>query len=275
MSDDIYYEPFLKSKRVEFHSIFTIFDPALSNSEIKPVHLGIPRNRNGQKAVIKPTTPLVDNPSSRSPPKRLLGKTVTPSKPKAEEKVEITPPRQRVVVTDTKPKIRRNYISNIGQYELIQEYINSTPDYWTLPLPPSLSLRYEFRVAREKKSEIFTITLEKDRQVLLTGVKQSGKIDQPIQVFFDGEEAVITQYEADSSGSCIFGGFNDNEIVALNLNPTLMSNSSPRNFDIIVPALKKSNGKGRLIAIPIGEASELRKKAATSSKEAMIGRAHV
>ncbi|OHS99345.1 hypothetical protein TRFO_34196 [Tritrichomonas foetus] len=49
MSKTIVYEPYLCDYDVVFHDIFTLIDPAMNTSEIKPLHLAVPRNTKGIK----------------------------------------------------------------------------------------------------------------------------------------------------------------------------------------------------------------------------------
>ncbi|OHT07298.1 hypothetical protein TRFO_24552 [Tritrichomonas foetus] len=63
MSKTIEYEPFLSDYDVVFHSIFTLIDPAINTSEIKPLHLAVPRNRQG----LKVSTQKSNNSATTSP----------------------------------------------------------------------------------------------------------------------------------------------------------------------------------------------------------------
>ena len=54
MSDSVTYEPFLTGYDVVFHEIFTLIDPGMNTSEIKPLHLAIPRNLQPRHAAPAP-----------------------------------------------------------------------------------------------------------------------------------------------------------------------------------------------------------------------------
>jgi hypothetical protein len=56
-------EPFLADYAVSFHQVFTLIDPAMNTSEIKPIHLAVPRIRGAVRPAA-PQAAVSDKPKS-------------------------------------------------------------------------------------------------------------------------------------------------------------------------------------------------------------------
>lgn len=317
MSNSIECEPYLDDYYSSFRSIFIPIDKSLNTSEIKPLHLALPRNRQGTRANQSPSRisgnnninnnneiieeEIRENPTTNTEkkPTRFLtnrytaqnesSKSGKDSKPKESttasiyNKIEevaqkVLPsnqnsnniPNENVDTTpkQSKQKSKSQLTATTQNDREVIEMLIRNEDYWYLPLSPSIVIRLIFTVSSKYAFEL----LIDGEEVPLMSAEMSGQSRADgITIFIRGEEKGETHYTPGNSS--LFAGVQVNdqkdEACATIFNPSFSSVSQPRIFDFLVPALKKINGRSRMLPILLDESSGLVARLSQMSKEAI------
>ena len=212
MSGGVQFEPFLTHKVVAFNGFFTMNDPAMNTSEIKPIHLSIPKNCPG---VVKNLSPrgqptvqdmtIVRPANTRLLSSAALARTVQrPGKDAAPERRESTSPRSeqdssrsprpeqgssrsprpeppqskspRPEPPASKPSKSDSKGAtvgpNIGSAEDMKNFM-AKPDMVVLPFTPNLGGRFAFSVSVVKGKTVYAMKSEGRKVVLWASIDSS------------------------------------------------------------------------------------------------------
>lgn len=256
MSDSVTYEPFLTGYDVVFHEIFTLIDPGMNTSEIKPLHLAIPRNLQPRHAAPAPApAPQVVHEDKRIT-QRLLSKRVVQQQP-------TSPPEPKPQPESKSPRISISTSDN----KIATETLMKIPDFWILPLDTSMTVRFVV----EREADTFVMKTEATGQVILSA-KMNGKLRREgIEIMRDGE--VIGEGRLLEQNSTFYCGVKTGkakcECCAAVFNPSFTTEKQPRVFDFLIPALKKIDGRNTMFAIDFKGRSGLLERMVNVSKEAI------
>ena len=262
MGDSVQYEPFLTGYDVVFHDIFTLIDPGMNTSEIKPLQLAIPRNVQGVRKT--PTPAPSPEPVAVPAGTRLLSKRqilqVTPSTPVATKS-----PREAGSARETRsPRV----ILSPSDNKAATETLMKASDFWLRPLDQAVRVR--FLIDREPGS--FTMKTEATGEIILSATQKGDTRDEGIEIIHEGQVIGEGTYIRSNSTFCC-GVDTPNgrcEACAAVFNPSFALASEPRVFDFLIPALKKRDGKNNMFPIPYKEASSgLFERMVNISKEAI------
>lgn len=300
----IEYEPYLEDWNCSFHGIFTLFDSSLNSSEIKPVHLALPRNRTQKKNSTSPAQsgPRVMNvgekvkPGEKEQPKRFLSSRYTNSRQQgatrmlsstatpataaptnAVESPQQSPPNSKASLSSTstekprgsEPMAHKPSLSHADN-SVVTEMLLKVENYWMMPLNPNLVVRFLFTIQENRSTgSTFSLLLETTKNPILIAKMTSPQRTSPLQIFFEDKLVGETRYN--STSNSFYCGLTAlrpaSEACAVIFNPQFNSNSTPRIFDFLVPALKKIEGKSRMFPIQYNDTSGLVARLSQMSKE--------
>jgi hypothetical protein len=223
-------EPCLTSYAVCFHQVFTLVDPSMNSSEIKPLHLAIPRSRGSARPSpqLPPEKPKPDEPVGGRIPQ-----TTLPSKPNRPSAAPTVHPPQ------SDPPLKSDA-------------------FWLSPLSPSATLRFQFKI----EDGSFRILSESDSQVLLTALPNGAK-PSAVRIFAQDQE--IGEGKWDKTSGAFFAGVN----LGGNRGEACCAIYNGKSFVFVIPAIKKIEGKPRMCPISMGEVSELCALTNKNAKEAV------
>lgn len=324
MSKSIECEPFLDDYMAAFHSIFIPLDKSMSTSEIKPLHLSLPRNRQGVRnsnasnaGAQSPTAPRISNPtnnevndegnnknssekksstrflsnhylessksgknsrqSTKDPSSSYKGineiaqKTLPKNQPNANENdaSDVQAPNQEI---PSRPPRQKQLMATTQNDREVIEMLMRNDDYWFSPLSLSGSIRLIFIVSFVSSKYSFDLFIDGDESPLMQAEMLGQSRADGIKIMINGQQIGETHYTPGNSS--LFAGVSvsseqQNEACAAIYNPSFSSASQPRIFDFLVPALKKINGKSRMLPIPLDESSGLVARLSQMSKEAI------
>ncbi|KAH0786823.1 tubby-related protein 1-like [Histomonas meleagridis] len=300
-------EPFLEDYCSAFHSIFTLMDPSMNTSEIKPLHLAIPRIKQAlrpsaslqQGGKASPTlTPTGNSKKNGSPGPRLLNKTIIKKtqdpllepKIRKRQKQENTPdvnqtPKsqdtkvvvkvakspestpQKLVKDELQPLQAPIFVSKENQDAI--STITKSDDYLIMPIPPSLNVIFEISVDENGPQTIFKLYVPPTRNNILTAIIQDPH-EKPKLQLYQGDKPIgrssITTHSTFYVGVDTDQGTNE---AAAAVFTNVANDSVPKNFEFIIPALKKIEGRSRMLPIKFGESSGLMYRLSQLSKEAI------
>ena len=236
MGDRPKFEPFLQHKLVAFNGFFTLNDPAMNTSEIKPIHLSIPKNCPG---VVKNLSPRVqpnmqDMTTIRPAGARLLSTAAlartaqrarenaadtspraepTPSRsprpeapPSRSPRTEAAPsrspreetPKKSQRAEETPKKDQGTTVGpQIGSSEDMKHFF-AKPDVVVLPFAPNLGGRFAFNVSVVKGKTVFGLKGGDGKKVMLWASMDGSSIRKKITVHAGDAIVGQTVFDADS-----------------------------------------------------------------------------
>ena len=300
------YETYLSDYNVVFNSIFTLNDISMNTSEIKPIHLTMPKKFQGLKASrpshIRNET-ISPNPigaqGQRLLSQRYLQKS-TVSQPGGQaakpqkilsdnaEKLTQSPHQQQesaqpVVKNENNEqqnsehhkKHKKSINPSLSQEDnqAIIEILTRTGDYWLFPLSPSMGVRFKFSIENKPQRAAF-LSLETNNKVLMHAKFDN---DKNINIFFNDAQVAIATFSLEKGLFYAIvdeGNGNLHEACAASIDPKA-TNNQPRIFDFLIPALKKINGKSRMLQMKYEPPSALIKKSNQSAKECIKLKARI
>lgn len=320
MSNSTEFEPYLDDYMSSFRNIFIPIDKSLNTSEIKPLHLALPRNRQGMRggnaspSRLSATNNISEAPedgikdrtanNSEKKPARFLtnrylsqnesSKGGKDSNPKSKDSAtasiynKVEEVAQKVLPnnqTDNEnqnenpnppPKQPKSKASSQltattqNDKEVIDMLIRNE-DYWYLPLSPSIFIRLIFAVHNVSSKYTFELLIDGEDIPLMSAEMAGQSRADGITIYIKQQEKGETHYTPGNSSLFAGVAINDqkDEACAAIFNPSFSSVSQPRIFDFLVPALKKINGRSRMLPILLEESSGLVSRLSQMSKEAI------
>lgn len=290
MSKIVEYEPCLADYHVVFHEIFTLNDQSLNTSEIKPLHLSVPRNRQGVKPAPSPTqvktTTNAQEDQSTKRNQRFLSNRYLTQKPSAMTATNPPPaaPKPTDIIAETAQKIvepqkqpeppkpqQRLGISE-GDNRVNTETLLRTEEFWVLPLSPSVTVRFIFTMdGNSGPGYVFRMMTESTHEVILSAEMKGASRNSGMSLYFEKHPVGSAKYIQGSM--CFFAGVQTSrglcEAGAALYNGAYTSSKDPKIFEFLVPALKKMDGKSRMFPILYADVSGLWTRASQLSKEAI------
>jgi hypothetical protein len=270
-------EPYLLGHRVEFHSIFTLIDPTMNTSEIKPLHLAVPRNRQGMR-MAPANQPNIKKPGAEEGGQvnqRFLSNRYLAAKRSADSAkpqtvpATLTQPAQAIVTAATS-EARRPLFSQENANAIAA--LLAVPNYWLYPLPSSAQISLIFSIEPRSSPPTFLLTNDATGQTLLSA-KLNGPTRASGVAIYDDKRSIGEGIFTAATQTLYFGadtGSGNSEASAIVFTPG--PGPQARMFDFLVPAIKKpSKGetRGRMFPMPFGDTSSLAAKLKEGSKEAI------
>jgi hypothetical protein len=264
-------EPYLLDYRVEFHSIFTLIDPTMNTSEIRLLHLAVPRNRQGVRAAPS-GQPNIKKPAAADggpPNQRFLSNRTTtqkrsdstPAKPDA-----MAQAAQGIVNATTTPAAPAPAPAIAPEQANLVTSLVATPEFWIYPLPPVAPVTFFFTVEGTTGPLVFRLRNAMDDSLLLSAKINGSSPSSALTIFTDKGPLGQGSF---SNRTLHFG---ISAVGAINEAAAASYIDGSHLFDFVVPAIKKS-GKGdvrpRMCPIPFGKTSNLMIKLQEQSKEAI------
>jgi hypothetical protein len=253
MTESVVCEPYLSDYAVSFHQVFTLIDPAMNTSEIKPLHLAVPRTRSTGRPSAAPkadgsAATLVPSPQPAThalPPvhpvlPNVIAQTLTqPSKP---------PKADEVTVQDNKA---------------LTDALLKLDDFWLFPLGPATTIRFIVTIDTSTRSWIFKLLTESESQVLLTATMKGRSRSDGVYITAGPQDRPIGEGKLDKAANAFFCG------VTLGGDRGEAGSWVFDTKEFLMPAIKKIDGKARMCLIPMLETSGLFARAAQNAKEAI------
>ena len=285
---EIEYEPFLTGYDVVFHGIFTLIDPGMNTSEIKPLHLAVPRNAQGLRRV-PPTQPNVNTVSPEKEDKRATQRLLNqrylkprnlptsplPQSPEPAETPKPEPePAKPAPTPSTPPHTLPRHRPGLSESDnrAVTDTLMKNENFWLFPLAASVQVRFILSIGTGPgKERTFALRVESTGQSVLTASMCGTSCQDGIVIQHDG--AVVGHGRYNASNSCFFCGVETPkgkcECCAAVFNPSFTSENQPRIFDFLIPALKKFDGRNNMFPIPFADVSGLVTRLTNMSKEAI------
>ena len=309
MKSSIDLDPCLEDVYVKFHTDFTLIDLGMNTSEIKPLHLAIPKIHQQSKSPkaspsveTKPQGKRVLNQKLFTKPDK-SGETNLASSIVAQAGIRVQGSNvesnsvmgQTLGALGAHPKENNNSNNNANNNNnnandtqqnqdlvtlSIQNGISLTDmdDFWFYPLPSQKNVRYSFIVdASHSVGLVFhLVPVGLDKKVL-TAVMEGPTREHPIKIY--AENSLIGESRYTPNNTSISFGITrqqpETEACAILFNQSFSSPSQPRVFDFLIPALKKIEGRSRMFPIPFGVTSGLIAKLTEMRREAIRLRSRV
>jgi hypothetical protein len=257
MSGENRLEPYLLDWSTKFHTIFTLIDPAMNTSEIKLLHLALPKI----KGQVRP--PRRSDAGDETGQRRIARK----SKVEDEDEDPGAAPHGR---RDRIP-LRKDETAAVttqpagpaplpGNEQATQALIRN-PDFWLLPMPAQATIRFLFTVDASSGPPIFRMMSEADQKMLLSGRMNSETPEHGI-TFYIGNEVggqILTNLQEGN----VFAGIADAKGERESCAAVFLADP-PGHFVYLIPALKKIEGVSQMMKVPLKETSTLVRKAQES-----------
>lgn len=269
------FEPFLAHKAVAFNKYFTLIDTALNTSEIRPIHLSIPKNcAAATKNLAQVSQPTIQEktPQPRSTQSRILSnaqlaRTAKAAKERRHEGQASTTdsapasPSKAQAIPRPAPPIGPVVGNNNEMLARLQE------EDWMRPFASGNGGRFIFTVGHKNNASTFTLKTDDGKKVLLWASLFGSFRTDSIEIHTADRLIAQTYYHQDTgSVSCNF--LENNKMYEVGC-ITNLTDGHPRNYNFIIPALKK---KTETRAVPVetdGSSSILYQKLAHKDKEAI------
>lgn len=304
--------PYLADDKAQFRMSFMFFDAALSTSEIRPLHLGMP----GKKSKLsKPRSPIKKYASS-GPVNKNMDATLETINEDDDTNISLAEtsnrlaarPRNRNKVANLNrsmenmhpvshgriPKTRIKSIEinatspdsllskSSSQEAITGEGLNpisitaelSLQGLYFLPCAPSQYMNFTFKIMDDKKKFIrYTLINNEDKenpQRLRADVFGQSRGSR-IEIYYEVTEIGEMRYNAYQKyqNACFTGLKPPVELAAMLFNPSYMNSNHPKIFDLVIPALKKVNGRYQSFNVNISEQSLLVQYISRMAKEAI------
>ena len=288
---EIEYEPFLTGYDVVFHSIFTLIDPGMNTSEIKPLHLAVPRNAQGLRRV-PPTQPNINTVSPEKEDKRATQRLLNqrylkprtmvtsplPSSPEPADAPPKSPPKPAPEASppqspsSSRGTARPRTGLSESDNKAVTETLMKTEDFWLFPLAASVQVRFVLTIGNgPNKGRTLTLRTESSNQVILTATMNGQSRSDGVMIMRSG--SVIGEGRFNPANSSFFCGIDTAkgkcECCAAVYNPSFTTDGQPRVFDFLIPALKKIDGRSNMFPIQFSDVSGLVTRLTNMSKEAI------
>jgi hypothetical protein len=235
MTESINFEPYLSDYAVCFHQIFTLIDPTLNTSEIKPLHLTIPHIRSisrviHSKSEVPSTTPPSPIPNevtqtiSKSVPQHLTDQTVIDNK-------------------------------------ILTHSLFRTIDFWLYPVNPASQVTFIFQIDSTSSALIFRLFSYPEDALLLTAKMNGPTKSEGFQL--SAKDLQIGEGRLDKAGNALYCG------VTTGVDRGEAGCWCYNSGDFLIPAIKKVKGKARMYLIPMISSSDLLLRAERNAKEVL------
>jgi hypothetical protein len=253
-------EPYLADYAVSFHQVFTLIDPAMNTSEIKPLHLSVPRTRGS----IRPP------PSTNPPPEKLKPEEPTSGRflqhfANAKRDTPSTSPNRPNVLAQAlvKPPSRPPPSSESTDSKIQTDSLLKNEDFWLFALSPSFVLRFQFKVDSASTPWVFRMFSDPDSQLLMTATMNGSARTSGIRI--SARDREIGEGKWDKAAGAFFAGVS----LGSDRGEACSAIYNNKSFVFVIPAIKKIEGKPRMCQIAMGETSELCTLANRNAKEAI------
>jgi hypothetical protein len=241
MTDAVACEPYLSDYAVCFHQVFTLIDPSMNTSEIKPLHLAVPRMR----ASARPSpAPKPDDPSAT------VGRPTQP------------PANGRPSVAPVLPNVIAQTLGKPSKPPPVDEP-TTLDESWLFPLGQSTTTRFVVAIDNSTRSWIFKLLSESDGQILLTATMNGRNRSVGVHLTAGPQDRPIGEGRFDSAENAFYCG------AALGADRGEAGSWVYGTKEFVTPAIRKIEGKGRMCLIPMLETSNLFARAAQNAKEAI------
>lgn len=281
-------EPFLSDFLLTFNTVFIPIDNTMNNSEIKPFHLSLPRNRQTARPA-NPASPNQSSPINSNAvdlKKRLLSpKTIKPVKdnqneipisPTVSPQTAIEQVAEKVLPAPQQNPVNKPAPNTVTNTNINKEILNNLikdDQYWLAPLTPSVVVRFSFKVVTNDQELTFELHGDTDSYPLMSAKMEGPSRADGIIFYLDGISKGESRYTPGNSsffvGLDTGRGSQLSEACAAVYSPSFLSPTQPRVFDFLIPALKKIEGKSRMLPIEMGETSGLVTRLSQMSKHAI------
>jgi hypothetical protein len=268
-------EPFLGDFSVVFHQVFTLIDPAMNTSEIKPLHLalpkkhGMPRPAAAQPAVEKPRAEEQQN-----APRTLTQRYSAPRRTKAHpldtpNSIAQTTHRLAARVDDAAHQAVTQSPSPkppAPEPRSAEASPVQSGDFWLFPIHPQSPARFDFRVDASQTPWHFTLHPEGDQSLVLSAQMNGSARAAGLRISIPKNSNPVAEGRLDRSTSAFFCVAN---LDADRGEACSVIMSGDRLGEFIMPAIRKVEGKSRMCLIAVSEMSGLYQKLLQNAKEAI------
>lgn len=258
MSQSVDCEPYLSDYAVCFHQVFTLIDPAMNTSEIKPLHLSVPRTRGA----VRPTSTTSPNIATTTKPDDATS-GVRHLQHTANSKASSPSTLPNIMAQVLTKPLKSNSPDELSQLDnkAITDSLLKVDEFWLYPLAASTTIRFIISIDTTARAWIFRMLAESDGQLLLTAAMNGRARAVGVHITQGERDLPIGEGKFDQAANALFGG------VAIGTERGEAGCWMYGAKEFLIPAIKKFEGKARMCLIPMMEASELCARAGKNAKE--------
>jgi hypothetical protein len=272
MSQVVDCEPFLSDYSVVFHQVFTLIDPALNTSEIKPLHLSVPRQRGAARPAA-PTHPAIEKPKTEEPAnQRILTQRYLASKrTDVKDSAKAPPPDLPQAFVETAQRLTAVQLMDAGLKAPIgpKPSFSQAADFWVYPLA-QMPVRVDFRVDFTTVPWSFALVPDGESAPVLTAKVNGATRAAGVSITSVRQDCIIAEGRLDRGMDVVYF------IATIDTEQTEACAAvfaNKRLVDVVVPAIKKIAETSRMCPVPPGDFSALYQKMVQRAKEAIRLRA--
>jgi hypothetical protein len=243
-------EPFLTDYAVTFHRVFTLLDPTMNTSEVNPIHLSLPRGRNSRIPADKPK------------PEEPAANGGRPLQQAAKAKPNGAPV-QPAVVDRAPSRVSPAADASGEQPAKSKAQSDLAEDFWLYPSPPSSALHFIFQIDSSSSPWTFKLLSDSGNKVLLSAVMNGRARAAGIRI--SAREQEIGEGKWDAAGNAFFCAV----AIGTERSEACCAMYGERGFDLIVPGIKKFDGRPRMCQILSADGSALLQRASKGAKDAI------